>query len=382
MKIFNFLIFFHFAIAEPINKSNITQIRSRRDEATDNVRVTGKLGAAATGNIITAIVGVTSLFTGAKYHQDNAALARRLADETAKQLDQHHEEEMKLLRIEGEKNRDVLIQGFSISVEYIADHERLNTIDQLNRYINVDFFAEKTNTTQIIKILSTRFNHKYDKKKLSSENMNDVTSWWLNRNPLNCEQRQYQIAITQQLLAYWIVAKYFNNINFDSKHTRMHYQSALMEKLWELDSSAGLGQWETWSDCSKKCGIGERMRERKCISCEESSCDLIETETCKSFYTYGDLLSDFDLRHRLEIDLYPSSAENIWTFHEDSWLEHGCDDGECWAYCGLNWQSGQWCYTYENGIYTKPSTCVTAADCACAYDTCSSYCTFTQNPFW
>jgi hypothetical protein len=177
---------------------------------------------------------------------------------------------MELLKNEGEKNRDVLIQGFSISVEYIADHERLNTIDQLNRYINVDFFAEKTNTTEIIQILSKRYNNTHDNCKLSSENMNDVTSWWLSRNPLNCEQRNNQITITQQLLAYWIVAKYFENLNYDSKYTRMHYQSALMEKLWELDSMAGLGQWETWSDCLKNCGIGESTRTRKCINCEET----------------------------------------------------------------------------------------------------------------
>jgi len=372
MKILNFLIFFHFSIAEPINISNKTQIRGRRDEAT------GKLTDAAIGNIITTIVGVTSIFTGAKYHHGSSALARRLADETARQLDQHHEEEMKVLREIGEKNRDVLIQGFSISVEYIADHERLNTIDQLNRYINVDFFAEKTNTTEIIQILSKRYNNTHDNCKLSSENMNDVTSWWLSRNPLNCEQRNNQITITQQLLAYWIVAKYFENLDYDSKYTRMHYQSALMEKLWELDSMAGLGQWETWSDCSKTCGIGESTRTRKCINCEENSCDLTETKTCKSYYTYDEVFSG----NYTGIDLSGSPTENIWTLHENNWLEHGCDDGQCWAYCGLNWQNGQWCYTYENGIYNKPSTCVTAADCACAYDTCSSYCTFTQNPFW
>jgi len=369
MKIFNFLIFFNFSIAEPINISNISNIRGRRDEAT------GILEDAATGNIITAIIGVTTLFQNAINHQGSAALARRLADETAKQLDQHHEEEMELLRDLGEKNRDVLIQGFSISVEYIADHERLNTIDQLNRYINVDFFAEKTNTTEIIQILSKRYN---DEEKLSSENMNDVTSWWLSRNPLNCEQRHNQIAITQQLLAYWIVAKYFDMTDYDSKYTRMHYQSALMEKLWELDSIAGLGQWEEWSDCSKNCGIGESTRTRKCINCEENSCDLTETKTCKSYYTYDEVFSG----NYPGIDLSGNPTENIWTLHENNWLEHGCDDGKCWAYCGLNWQNGQWCYTYENGIYNKPSTCVTAADCACSYDTCSSYCTFTQNPFW
>merc|ERR1711907_367951 len=53
-----------------------------------------------------------------------------------------------------------------------------------------------------------------------------------------------------------------------------------------------------------------------------------------------------------------------WTYVDGEKLGYGCYKSTCWAFCGIRWTMGAWCYTVSKGMSSykrcsKDSDCLT-----------------------
>ena len=148
------------------------------------------------------------MFQDEKNHRETSAQNRELANETAAQLDVIHEQTLAAQRQEGWKNRAALISGLqtvSDAIHYLADSERINSIDRISQYLNPLFFDENASEHVQIKILSDYFN---GSGKYGFEDMADTTAWWHSYQSVHQDDSliiiERKILGTKMLFTYWM----------------------------------------------------------------------------------------------------------------------------------------------------------------------------------
>ena len=128
-----------------------------------------------------------------------------------------------------------------------------------------------------------------------------------------------------------------------------------------------MGPWENVGSCSKSCGGGFQLQERVCDGNYCGSQDTMQTISCmtEKCPVCPGIEGNF-LR-------YNEDSNELVTYYEGRETRHGCHKGECWAYCGASWTSGDWCYTkaWNHGGRQK---CDDVGDCICSYQKCDGYC--------
>merc|ERR1712142_752238 len=79
-----------------------------------------------------------------------------------------------------------------------------------------------------------------------------------------------------------------------------------------------------------------------------------------------------------------ASAYKSWGYFHGWKLGYGCHKHKCWAYCGINWRGGAWCYTQrsymqDDQVVKTSVPCDTNYDCKdpnnhCTWPACINKC--------
>ena len=137
---------------------------------------------------------------------------------------------------------------------YIADYKKRDTLNMLSKYIKSIFSTNKRVAKKAVQLLAQYYNGTSGNTKLTAEDMDLVTSWWINLNVSDLKYQpdstfvrisgeiylQDQIKITKQLFAYWYVTIFFNNFENNERleFNRNSFLPDLIFKLMKLSALA------------------------------------------------------------------------------------------------------------------------------------------------